>query len=192
MRRIFIRWSLLLVFLLFTVFGCSSTRGLEKRLPAGAELGGHYYTQYSFQYEQGKNLFLTTNYRRGVVVPINTEVELVGWGREGFQIRLLPGGPVIEVVNVAEYSGDTVGEAFHKLLGEQPVDLSQFSDQERKFILLGTVAPGMRKKAVLAALGYPPAHKTPSLQAGVWRYWSGRNCLFTLHFQGEILDHLRF
>ena len=35
----------------------------------------------------------------------------------------------------------------------------------------GRVALGMTKEQVIAALGYPPAHATPSLDAVQWKYW---------------------
>jgi outer membrane protein assembly factor BamE (lipoprotein component of BamABCDE complex) len=35
----------------------------------------------------------------------------------------------------------------------------------------GKVALGMTKEQVIAALGYPPAHATPSLNAVQWKYW---------------------
>jgi hypothetical protein len=32
----------------------------------------------------------------------------------------------------------------------------------------------MTKQDVIASVGYPPAHKTPSLDGNEWRYWENR------------------
>jgi len=162
--------------------GCPKAfKGAEANLPPGVALGDRFYTRYSFQYE--KNRHRTTNYRRGPLVPINTEVELVSWGRKGFQIRLLPDGPVIQIENVQKYTGDTIEQAFHKMLARRPVDLSRFTPRERRFIKAGKVAVGMRKEAVIAAIGYPPVTATPTLDLNEWRYWASRFDTFIVRFR---------
>jgi hypothetical protein len=41
----------------------------------------------------------------------------------------------------------------------------------REAIELGRVALGMTKEQVIVAIGYPPAHATPSTDAPRWKYW---------------------
>ncbi len=70
--------------LLVGLTGCPRAfRGAEANLPPEIEIGGKYYTRHSFQYE--KNRHRTTNYRRGLLVPVNTQVALVSFGRKGQQ-----------------------------------------------------------------------------------------------------------
>ncbi len=173
--------SLLLVLLLVGLTGCPKAfKGGESSLPPGVELGGKYYTQYSFQYE--KNRHRTTNYRKGFLVPVNTPVELLSWGRKGFMIRVLPNGPDIEIENVQKHTGDTIEQAFHKMLARRPLNLKQFTRRERGLIKEGKVAPGMSRKAVIAAIGYPPITQTPTLDMNEWRYWASRFDTFIVRF----------
>lgn len=176
-------WGLLLVGL----SGCPRAfKGAEGSLPPTIAIGSRYYTHYSFQYE--KNRHRTTNYRRGFLVPVNTEVELVSFGRKGFVIQVLPAGPRIEIENVAKHTGDTVEQAFRKMLADTKLDLSRFTPAEREHILAGKVVPGMRKEAVIAALGYPPKTATPSLDMDEWRYWSSRFDTFIVRFKdGKVI-----
>lgn len=38
----------------------------------------------------------------------------------------------------------------------------------------GRVEPGMTRDQVILAIGYPPAHMTPSLEQDSWHYWTNR------------------
>ncbi len=168
--------------ILLGLTGCPKAfKGGESSLPPDVTLGGKYYTQYSFQFE--KNRHRTTNYRKGFLVPVNTPVELLSWGRKGFMIRVLPNGPDLEIENVQKHTGDTVVQAFHKMLARQPLNLKQFTRAERKLIEEGKVAPGMSKKAVIAAIGYPPITQTPTLDMDEWRYWASRFDTFIVRFK---------
>jgi|GEM_PF-455662 len=174
--------SILFALLMIGLMGCPKAfKGGESNLPPDVELGGKYYTQYSFQYE--KNRHRTTNYRKGFLVPVNTPVELVSWGRKGFIIKILPDGPQIEIENVEKHTGDTIGAAFHKMLARQKLNLNRFRKSERKYIVAGKVAPGMSKKAVIAAIGYPPITQTPTLDMDEWRYWASRFDTFVVRFK---------
>ncbi len=172
-------WSLPL---LVGLTGCPRAfRGAEANLPPEIEVGGKYYTRYSFQYE--KNRHRTTNYRRGFLVPVNTAVELVSFGRKGFVIQVLPDGPRIEIESVEKHTGETVAQAFRKMLARTQLDLGRFTPAEREHILAGKVAPGMRREAVIAAIGYPPSTGTPSLDMDEWRYWASRFDTFIVRFK---------
>ncbi|XSG84655.1 MAG: hypothetical protein ACPW60_13080 [Methylohalobius sp. ZOD2] len=178
-RTLFLFLGSLLVLVGLT--GCPKFKGAESAMPPDIELGGEYYTQYAFQYE--KNRHRTTNYRRGLMVPVNTPVELVSWGRKGFVVRVLPDGPRIEIENVQKHTGDTVAQAFNKMLARSKLNLSRFTAQERKHILAGKVAREMRKDAVIAAIGYPPVTGTASLDMNEWRYWASRFDTFIVRFK---------
>ena len=44
---------------------------------------------------------------------------------------------------------------------------------------------GMRKEAVVLAIGYPPRRDTPSLDNTIWRYWSSRLSFFLVEFDAS-------
>lgn len=179
------RWSLLaLAGLAMAVLlnGCPKAfKGAEASLPAGITLGDTYYTQYSLMFE--KNRHRTTNYRRGFLLPINSKVQLVSFGRKGFVISVLPSGPEIQIENVQKHTGDTPEQAFRKILAKTPVNLKKFTASERKNIVAGKVSRGMRKQAVIAAIGYPPVTGTPNLDMDEWRYWASRFDTFIVRFK---------
>ena len=58
-------------------------------------------------------------------------------------------------------------------------------DKVRRMIEEGTVGAGMTREQVLMALGYPPAHRTPRLDAPVWMYCADREDTFEVYFDGD-------
>ena len=164
------------------LFGCRSPRGESQIKP------GTYYTQFALQLEH--DTYQTINYRRGVLLPINTEVTLVSSGDKDIVVRIEPEGRQFTVKHNARDTHDTLDQAFAKLFALEPVDLSRFTELERKSIAAGRVAIGISKKAVLAAMGPPPASATTSLASLKWRYWNKDYASFSVWFDkhGQVID----
>jgi hypothetical protein len=160
------------------VAGCQSTSFGDATSTAGT--GETYYTQFSLFQEKFRHL--ATNYRRGILVPANTKVTLVGKSRDTIRVRD-ESGAVLTIVNVPNFTGADVEGVFNRTFSATPVDLSQFTELEQRNIRNGTVAMGMTKDAVIKALGYPPKHETPSLESNQWRYWAHRFRTYIVSFQ---------
>ncbi len=140
------------------------------------------YTQFSLMYE--KNVHRTTNYRKGVLLPVNSEVSLIS--KKGQRIIVALGSSQqLTIENIQNFSGENIDGIFARTFSSQKVDLTPFSEMERNAIVAGEVKTGMSKKAVVIALGYPPKHKTPSLESNQWRYWRNRFGTFVVHFEND-------
>src|SRR5581483_10330235 len=144
--------------------------------------GDKLYTKFSLFYE--KNVHRTTNYRVGSFVPINTEVTFVKADKNEIDVTL-PDGTDLRIVNVEKYSGEKIPGIFNRTFGKTPVDLSRFNKKEISSIQAGEVEVGMRKDAVIASLGYPPKHQTPTLSGNQWRYWRNVFATFVVHFEDD-------
>ena len=143
-----------------------------------ATAGQTYYTLFSFFYEGDHHM--TTNYRKGTLVPINTPVKFIESDDE--EIVISAWEKEISIVNVSGFSGEDIEGIFNRMFGSTPINLDKFTSQERENILAGTVVKGMGKDAVIRAIGYPPKHRTPSLSAPEWRYWHNRVNSFLVCF----------
>jgi len=144
--------------------------------------GDKLYTQFSLFYED--NVHRTTNYRKGVLVPINTEVTFVKANKKEIDV-IISDDTELKIVNIQKYSGENINGIFHRTFGKTPVDLSRFSTKEKSSIEAGEVEAGMSKDAVIAALGYPPKHQTPTLKSNHWRYWHNLFKTFVVHFEND-------
>lgn len=178
MYKVYRRFVLLLFFLLLV--SCKKTLSPEQT-PAHIVVGDHYFTQFVVRYEKG--VHLTSNYRRGEVIPVNTKVRLVEITSKTIKVELINSATPLLIKNIQKHTGDDIFQAFDKLFAAKKVNLSKFTGKERKHIKAGTVAKGMRKKAVIVAIGYPPITETPNLEADAWMYWSSRYNKFRVNFK---------
>lgn len=176
-----VRASVLIVFVAaLSLVGCRSS-SLTGEF-AGRATDTDYYTRYSLQYEKGKHV--TTNYRTGILLPANSKVTFVAGNNKRLKLRLENGTELL-VDNVAKHTGESMEQAFDKLLSPTPLDLGQFTDSEREAIALGQVRKGMSRDAVLTAMGYPPVTGTPTLESRTWKYWRNRWATFLIVFDDQ-------
>ncbi|MBB5017429.1 outer membrane protein assembly factor BamE (lipoprotein component of BamABCDE complex) [Chitinivorax tropicus] len=133
-----------------------------------------HYTQVGFYQYAGT--VLPSNAQFGNFVPPNTQVKLIaasdGSKVESIEIELLRAGQRVIIQNRQDWSGQTIDQLRQRLFGQKPVNTAQFGKQIEEAIQQGRIIKGMPKAAVLMAVGYPPAHKTPSLDDDQWTYWS--------------------
>jgi hypothetical protein len=144
--------------------------------------GDKLYTQFSLFYED--KVHRTTNYRSGTFVPVNTGVTFVKANKKEIDV-MLPDGTDLKIENVEKYSGENINGIFHRTFNRTPLDLAHFSAREKSSIEAGEVEPGMSKDAVIASLGYPPKHQTPTLKGNQWRYWRSTFGTFIVHFEDD-------
>lgn len=169
---------------------CSTASGqsvAESEL-ADAKNGDVLYTRFSLYYENDRHV--TTNYRRGQFLPVNTPVTFLKSSRNEIDVAL-QGGQELTLENVRDYSGEDLAGVFRRTLSPSQTDLSQFSELEQKSIETGQAKIGMSKAAILIALGYPPKHQTPTLEGDSWRYWSSRYGTFIVRFEDEKVVEIR-
>jgi len=171
--------GLLLFLVMLSLVSCDKAIKPEE-LPAHITVGATYYTQFVIRYEKG--IHLTTNFRRGASIPVNTPVKLLNITSKTIEVEVDNSSQKLLVKNVEKHTGDDVYRAFDKLFAKKKVNMSKFTSLERSHIDSGTVANGMSKDAVIIAIGYPPITETMNLDGNLWVYWSGRYNKFNVHF----------
>jgi hypothetical protein len=155
------------------------------------------YTCCNMHYE--KTEISDVNYQRGTLIPLGTRVQIVEVRRNSVKF-LAPGHPEITLVQKYGRKTITMEEYLQRLFlpddprsrlpvapvarKGKPAPASD-ADKIRKDIETGAVESGMTRDQVLMALGYPPAHRTPSLQSPTWTYWENRWATFEVVFDGD-------
>lgn len=149
------------------------------------KVGETYYTRFSFHYERGR--YLTTNYARGTLLPLNTKVRLLSIEDDELELQVAESGEKIDIENVRKYSGEDISGIAKRMLAAKATDLEPFDDETESAIQSGTLRMGMTKQQVILARGYPPAHETASTESDRWVYWSSRFVKHTLVFKDNRL-----
>ena len=146
--------------------------------------GQTYFTKHNFMFEKKRHL--TTNYWRGELVPINSQVEVVSIDKKTMVLKYE--GRKITVLNVVKHTRKNIEEIADRMLSTTPVNTSGSYAKSMKF---GEIRLGMTKDQVIKTRGYPPTHKTISTESDVWIYWSSRFVQRSLVFENNRLTQGR-
>jgi hypothetical protein len=145
------------------------------------------------------------NYQRGAIIPYGTRVQILEVGSK--RVKFQPTGhPPITLTLRHGKNVLTMDQYLDRLfLAEDPREklrpvavrpsgkgkksagkaAAESPSKTIKLIDQGIVEEGMTREQVLMSLGYPPAHRTPSLDAPMWTYWANRWATFEVYFEGD-------
>jgi len=154
---------------------------------------GEVYTLVNLHPDEGRGRLSSVNYQQKGLIPLCTRVTIESVSSSEMKFRLQAGG--------RQYTYQ-----FHRTLRE-PIDrhldryfgrscdkakIQQMSQVDRDGILQGQALPDMTKDAVILAIGYPPEHATPNLEANAWRYWKNRwGDTILVHFEDGKVTHVQ-
>ena len=145
------------------------------------------------------------NYLRGTTIPFGTRVQILEVRRNTVKFQAA-GHPPIELV--LKYGKDqlSMDQYLSRIFvtedprlqlrpappppakgrkGSKAPRPAEKAPEVEKLIETGTVEPGMTREQVLMAIGYPPAHRTPSLDSPTWVYWQNRWATMEVVFDGN-------
>lgn len=151
-------------------------------------LGQTRYLCCNLHYD--KTTITDVNYQVGTLIPLGTPVTITDVRQRS--ITFAPQGqPPITLVVKYGRKQTTMDAFFDRLFVQTDPrkTLARIPAKTRALIEVGDIANGMQKAEVLMALGYPPAHRTASLESPVWQYWQDRWHQFTVTFEGDRVSY---
>lgn len=152
------------------------------------------YSKYNIHtaiYKDGRYKASYANYTNPsgehVIIPLGSRLVINDVSNRGFVFETDKDGKKIEVeFEYHELRMQMDVEKYIKLItSASPVSTENFSPEDQKGIREGKAFVGMSKNGILAALGYPATHRTPSLDASVWVYWTNRFDTVLIYFDGD-------
>ncbi len=150
---------------------------------------GPQYTLTNLRIDNRRPIVDSINYQSQRLLPVCTQVEVQDLSDREIRFTVVSTG---EQLTYRIYKGSRQHATQHlsQIIGPQCPDLASMSTQDQSGIAQGQIFPGMSKQGVTIALGYPPDHKTPSLNADRWVYWNSKMGTFNVNFVGgyAVLD----
>lgn len=109
-----------------------------------------------------------------VVIPAGTEILITKKTRKNFTFKC--DNPTKKVVYEfhKKRMAMSLDEYLEIITSATPVSIDGLSKTDKKGVADGKAYKGMSKKGVMVALGYPAAHRTPSIDSSSWTYWTNR------------------
>lgn len=151
------------------------------------------YTLTNLHPDSPKPYLYSINYQRADLLPVCTPVRLVQPADDRVTVvDLKTGREYLFIQHKA--SQERFDEIIRMYFGRKCPDLDamQLTEVEREGIRKGEALPGMRRQAVILAIGYPPRHRTPSLDSDRWIYWQSKFVTDTVLFEnGVVVDGTR-
>ncbi|XKH01271.1 hypothetical protein LG325_00405 [Marinobacter nauticus] len=173
--------------IIIALFATAILAGCAGKSPIPQKEGKTAVTQINMWSYKGE--LETTHYAVDTLIPVNSEVQIMDTSSKTITFRVVDTGMEVTLVNKQKYTGMGIDGIYDRYFGDSKVNLSKFSDLEREAIESGRVVPGMSKDAVLVARGYPPAHRTPTLESDSWRYWQSRFNTIVVNFDdGKVVN----
>jgi hypothetical protein len=182
----------------FAVLATTACKGPSVPNPL---VGQTRYTCCNMHYENPE--ISDVNYQKGTLIPFGTRVQILEVKRNS--VKFQPEGhPPIVLIN--KYGKDVLPldqlmeryflpyDPHAKLAAAKPAargakgknaPKGSGTAEQRKLIEQAQIEPGMTREQVLMALGYPPAHRTPSLDGSTWTYWQNHWVTFEVYFDGD-------
>jgi len=120
-----------------------------------------------------------------VIIPAGTKIDNIKYGWRGFTFTYDGGNKKVTFEFQKKRMGMSMEEYVEKITSDKPVKYTKLSKKDKKGIADGKAYKGMTKKGVMIALGYPAAHRTPSLDSNTWVYWGNRFRTIAVHFNDD-------
>jgi hypothetical protein len=125
-------------------------------------------------------------YQWGTKIPFGTRVQILKVGKDFVKFQA-EGHPAIKLELRYGAKVLTIDDYVNRIfvVDDPRAKLKKVPAKTVKQIEEGQVAEGMTRDQVLMAVGYPPAHRTPSLSQSDWHLWQNHWHQWLVNFEGD-------
>jgi hypothetical protein len=157
-------------------FGLASHAACAQGKPEG-------YTCCNFHYE--KDWISDANWRYLPMIPAGAKIKVLDYGSNRAAVEI--DGKPMRIGHDYGRREEKLEQFIAKLVvkNDPKAKIAKYPEKVRNAIKSGSVIPGMTREQVIISAGYPPTHKTPSLDSSVWNMWASRTGRYEVHFTGK-------
>ena len=152
--------------------------------PAPAQDLQEGYTCCNFHHD--KDWISDANWRSLPMIPAGAKIKVLDLGWNNRASVEIDGKPM-RIGHDYGRREETLQQFMQKLVvkNDPRKKIARYPEKVRNAIRDGRVIPGMTREQVIISVGYPPTHRTPRLDAGVWNHWISRAGRYEVHFNGK-------
>ena len=152
------------------------------------------YTLANLHADDRDKVVSAANFQYVGVIPVCSEVALLAADQKSLQFKVVATGSIYTYEN-HRAAGEPLDQNLARYFGAvcPRAGLDALSPVEKEGVRLGTAKKGMRKQAVILAIGYPPVRDTRTLELPTWRYWSTNMSSFIVVFDDDgVVQGIRY
>ncbi len=147
-------------------------------------VGHELVTTKNLHPDEARARLYAVNYQQSGLIPLCTKVLIESFSPRKMVFRVVETGKAYTY-----YAHKSMREPFdthlRRYFGVECPDTSGMSDIDKEGIRIGRALVGMTRAGVQLAIGLPPRHETPSLDATQWKYWRTRFDTFFVYFGAD-------
>ncbi len=147
------------------------------------------YTCCNFHYD--KDWISDANWRRAAMIPAGAKIKVLDYGSNRASVEI--DGKPMRIGQDYGRKEESIQQFMQKVVvkNNPQAKVAKYPENIREAIKTGNVVPGMTREQVIISVGYPPTHKTPSLDSPVWNHWASRAGRYEVHWKGNgTVDHV--
>ena len=152
-------------------------------LPALAAAQGkpEGYTCCNLHYD--KDWISDANWGNQPMIPAGTKIKVLDYGFNRASVEI--DGKPFRIGQDYGRKEEPLERFIAKLVvkSDPKAKIDRFAAKTKAAIHDGHVLVGMTREQVLMAVGYPPTHRTPTLDTPVWHYWGSRAGRYEVHMR---------
>ncbi len=153
---------------------------------AGLPGASKIYTLANLHADDRDKVVSAANFQYLVVIPVCSEVTLLAADQKSLTFKVDATGSDYTYVN-HRAAGEPLEQNLARYFGATcpRAELDALTPLEKEGVRQGVAKKGMRKQAVILAIGYPPLSGTRTLELPTWQYWSTSMSSFIVVFDDD-------
>jgi hypothetical protein len=141
------------------------------------------YTCCNFHFE--KDWISDANWRILPMMPAGSKIKVLDYGSSRANVEI--DGRPMRIGQDYGRQQERIEQFIQKLVvkNDPKAKIARYPEKIRAAVREGRVIPGMTREQVIISVGYPPTHRTPSLDSSVWNLWASRYSRYEVHFNDK-------
>jgi len=170
------------------VLGAVASVALAAKPAAAIKPGDKLQALSNMHPDNQKNLLYTLNYQlTGVMIPVCAEIVVTKMGSKEMEFTYQGAEYTLAYEGFTKKAGVSFEKAVLTYFGPacDKAKMQKLGAVDQEGIRLGRAKEGMTRDGVLFAMGRPPVHVNPDLNAPEYRYWKNRFATQLIEFDAS-------